>query len=298
MNDTHQPEGLVSDSDLDDVLAAADAAYTDAPADSTPAEPATPAAPAADAPATPATPAAVPAQRNATQPAQPAAPTQAGPPWWQNVKDYKSFEEALPTAPPEVKEMLDYIADTVLKPHYQDLTAALERNDAAAKQWESLVAEAKTKGIDTAAAERVQKLTADIEASQQAVQAAEAKVAAYGNEYSAVVRDSFVAMCPDFKANTPIGEAFLASMAAGKHIPYMKDGVSEATALARLWRAMVPAPAPATAAPAAAPQPASATRIAAASRGTRPAAPSIRAPQQQSDEDIFREADLAFPVRQ
>jgi len=289
-----QQDGIVSEGDLDDVLAEADAAYAE------------PTAPAAEQDATPAAPQdtaqpPTPATAQATQPAQattaPAATAaQAAPPWWQSVKDYKTFESSLASAPPEQKAMLDHMADTVFKPHYQDLMAALERSDAAVKAWESLLAEAKTKGIDVAAAERVQKLTTDVETAQQAAAAAEAKVKAYGDEYSAVVRDSFLALCPDFKAGTAIGEAFLASMAAGKHQQYMQGGVSEATALARMWRAMVPAPAAQPATPAAATALPSAARIANASRGARPAAPSLRAPQQQSVDDILNEADLAFPI--
>lgn len=293
MNEPLQ-DGIVNDDDLDDVMAEADAAYTDAPATETAA------ASAAQAPApADAAEAASPAKPSQSQaaPAAQAASAQAGPPWWQSVKDYQTFESALASAPPEMRAMLDHMADAVFKPHYQDLTAALERTDAAAKQWESLLAEAKTKGVDVAAAERVQKLTADIETAQQAVQAAEAKVAAYGTEYSAVVRDSFIAMCPDFKPNTPIGQAFQASVAARHHQKYMQAGASEATALARLWRDMVPAAAqpPAAASPAAPVLP-SAARIANASRGSRPAAPSVRTPQQMSEDDIFAEADSAYPI--
>ncbi len=103
MSEPYQPDGIVSDTDLDDVLAEAEAAnFTAGP----PADPASaePAAPVQDA-AQPAAPATAPRTAAApTQPAQPAAPAQAGPPWWQNVKDYKTFEESLATAPPVGRE--------------------------------------------------------------------------------------------------------------------------------------------------------------------------------------------------
>lgn len=264
-----------------------------------PVEEAEPAAPTDEAVAP-----AEPAAAVGSEAAAPAAPVQ---PTWdpKSVTSYESIVEALPSMPPPVRAAVEHIVG-LLEPHYQAIIATENEAKATAEAakaqheaWNTLVADAKARGVEVVGAEQVKALQAKHNEQVQLI-------SGYHTAYSRLTNDAFVATTPTFSATHPLARFFFAAVQQGEHVKEGTDADSEHRKMHLLWTKMVSsvgtpaapaAPAATQAAPAQQPvKPSSHATLAATATRTRAAAPTMdtRDPSKMTEKEILDEADRLY----